>query len=440
MEYFVKAKLIDGHAVFGIENERQEISLPYNYLYIREETCKFSSGKEVVYFVFYDKNGRKGVFINGQIIFCPIFNEIELLPIEEDNKFYFAIQNGTGLEKECGIISIYKYNRCVGNYQFKEEYAMGKGIEIKVVDGNVMLYKKIGKKVLEGVFNSKTMGDLEPIYSSLIYRVNYNICDPHMPDLIYNSYYNNPEWDFNNVKKARHILTYGKYMYNKERLGVYITSPKESLNNKISKWEEFIPCTHSKILFDEEERLVYLTEATTSKKSLMGYSEDWDISAKENIVSGSVTYSKEFLLPYEYDDLVALKIYGNQYLDRKESIRTKYIIVKKGNKYGLIKIKFQSSKSNFSGDRYFPAIIETMLECKYDSINHFKDYLSINSFVFEENGAQGLIVDTKDNNGKFLISKSIYNELNGISSSYVVGEDGLVITDNKKTGNQFTKK
>lgn len=429
MECKIKSKLINGEVKFGIINDKLEVVLPFEYSNIEEKTFEqknsFGIGNNTRnYYILSNSNNKKGIFLNdGLSLIEPTYDYIDYIPLFDNSywsKFIVGQQNEGKMEY--GILE-----RQGSSRTYKLVYPFGKADEIKIEDGKVLLYKNKGNRVLRGVFNDPQLGTFDPKYTQLNLGISEPQYKPIMPDPDHVFVDKDVHWSFDFQKWPIEYITYGKIKNRKEVKGILVRNEKDD-NSKT--WNELVPCEYSDCSIDTSENLVNLSQVKNRKelKGLMGFSAYWNIYTKGSAVYGNCTYNPEFTIPCEYDDISLLSDTSESYKRNK----TKFFLVKKDGKYGLLKVCYSLVRGPYDNSGYIEfshnpaASVEILLDCKYDNISHISTKGG-QSFVFTSDEKKGLLIDGYyDKNKKALQTNCEYKSIISISDDY---RKKFVITD-----------
>ncbi len=441
--------------------------LPFEYENIIEKKGCFNDKKEgkkdYYYYVFYDANGKEGIFLDGNIILpSDEYENIELLPCSDEQNLYCKARKTIDEEQLMGILHIDPKNKKIA-----EAYAFGKADEIEVIDNRANLYKNIGERKLIGVFQDQDLGTLDPDYTFLDYQsidvpkrtiknVSYSKSsriNPHSLQLVrgkkdkigilyYGKIENNQELQgllsrgqsqevellSKDIKETERFLSHAEF-YDSTLTSKNYYAYKETE----TEWQDFIPCEYNKILFKDaynneksfqqfsfhHKNFLNLVKEKDGKKYYGAQVFAFAPTNEEKNQWPTWQIKPLLTIPCQYDETIKTLTADYHQSDNE------YLLTKKNNKEGLIKLAFNLPKKQENSNTYPIVTLEKMLENSYDKISSQSLYSHIKAFVFEKyyeedliktlnHTKKGLIYDLKNPKGEFLKTECQYNAIDNL--------------------------
>ncbi len=482
-DFKVRKQMRNGEIKYGITVDEKDDSfvtaLPFKYEKILEKAGQVEGEKGgnriYFYFIFYDANGKEGIFLDGDVILpSEKYYDIEVLPCGNKQNFYCKVCKTVEDAQLTGILHIN-----VKDKEVVETYSFGKADEIEVNDDRVNLYKKVGGKKLIGVFQDKDLGTLEPEYTFLDYQ-KFNIPEKKTEKLPWRKFDN--DCMSARVKKDEiGILHYGKIKDGKEFQGLLsrVRSQEVELvparieelerildhvefydadlakeNHKWYKeteteWEELVPCEYRGIFFSDHHNDEIPFQQFPFRKrnflNLVNEKDDKKVYGAQiySLVSTKSNEDVDELPKWQIKPMLTIPC---QYDERFKTLKSdldpfnkKYLLTKEDNKEGLMKLAIEYQNGNGA----MPTItLEKMLENIYDNISPETSgyYSDFKTFIFEQYDDQdllkslnhtkkGLIYDLKNRDGEFLKTACQYDEIDSL-----INNQKHVLTD------QFNRK
>lgn len=413
MELRVKQKMMNGKKVMGIINDNLKEIVPFEFRNIIEVEAHsykyFICEKEDGTCSLYDGNGYCRISYNDG------YKELKVLKYSWSNNLVSVVAKKND---EVGILSAgFEWNNGYSEpsgTKVEVAYKFGKCDEIREYDDEtVQLLKHTKGEDRIGYWYHKNINELvEPKFLSYNYYTLkckngvglYSFKDEN-GDERHDSYRLSDHVEYDKLTFNVEMIKYSKL---KDKMKVVGLKQKVCDSSKSSyhpsfKFEDFIPAIYSNISYDEEKQIFFLEQTINGqyKKGFMGVTFDWHFGGKGWWIWGYPNFKTEVNVPCEYDDIKIIE--GN------------YALVKKDEKYGLIKFSF--GKSNGDWDYCNRKNVANgkcceIVPCIYDSILKVQD-----SFIGQIDNEERIITDFIDEETKqTVIIANNYNKVKQISS------------------------
>lgn len=418
MDLRVKQKIINGKKVTGIINENlKEITL-FEFEKIvefKQSDCKyFICEKEDGSCSLYDKHG-----------FCWIsyedgYKELRILKsfCNFDSICVVAKKND-----KVGILCLkLEYNPEFSNpigVKVYDAYKFGKCDEIRDFDDTtVQLIKHTKGEDRIGYWYHKNINEIvEPKFLTYNYYTIkckngvglYSYKDEH-GNTTHDAYSLSDHVEYDKLTLNVEMIGYSKLKDKKKVVGLKqkVYDDTKSRYHTSFRFEDFIPANYSNISYDEETQIFFLEQRVNNKvkKGFMGVTFDWHFGGKGWWIWGYPNLRIEVNVPCEYDDI---KMLGN------------YALVKKDEKYGLIKFSFGKSNGDWDYDNSKKKSLgrcREIVPCIYDSITKTQ-----NLFIGQINQEERIITDCIDKKtDQTVIIANNYNKVKQIHDNVFLCE------------------
>lgn len=412
MELRVKSKIINGKKVMGIINENLEEIVPFEFENIVEVGYSykyFICKKEDETCSLYDGNGY------CRISYKDGYKDLKVLKYSMED--YYWISVAAKKNDEVGILQA-GFERDNEDFKpigtkIKVEYKFGKCDEIRELDDNtVQLIKHTKSENYIGYWYHKNIKELvEPNFLSYDYYrikckngVGLRSFKDGNGDERYDSYSLSDHVEYDKLTLNVEMIKYSKLKDKKKVVGLkqkVYDSSKKSYHPSL-EFEDFIPDIYSNISYDEEKQIFFVEQIINGqvKKGFMGVTFDWHFGGEGWWIWGYPNFKTEVNVPCEYDDIKIIE--GN------------YALVKKDEKYGLIKFSFGKSNGDWdycNRKNEANGKCREIVSCIYDSILKVQD-----SFIGQINNEERIITDfIEDETKQTVVIANNYNKVKQIS-------------------------
>ncbi len=412
MELRVKQKMINGKKVMGIINENLKEIAPFGFRNIIEVGAHsykyFICEKEDGTCSLYDGNGYCRISYNDG------YKELKVLKYSLGNNQICVVAKKND---EVGILSAeFEWNNGYSEpsgTKVEVAYQFGKCDEIiEYDDETVQLVKHTKGEDRIGYWYHRNINELvEPKFLSYDYdtikckSVSLYKYEDENGDKRTDSYRLSDHVEYDKLTLNVELIRYSKLKNKKKVVGLK-QKVYDSANSRFRpsfKFEDFIPAIYSNISYDNEKQIFFLEQTINGqvKKGFMGVTFDWHFDGKGCWIWGYPNLKIEVNVPCEYDDI--------------KIIKDNYALVKKDEKYGLIKFSFGKSNGDWGYDNRKNIANGKCCEivpCIYDSIVEAQG-----DFIGRIDNEERIITDFIDNETKqTVVIANNYNKTKQISN------------------------